>query len=225
MLRTVDLLQITKQRAPSILFRFINPTDPVSQIEWIKQNCVTGVFPKPARDKDGVVNADIQPDTIAVFAKFTNENGFFGLTSYLRYAEKQLAQSFGAVQKANNSIKNKYLFPWKRIDDSTVKAEEFTPNPFEFKLDQNKLLDLLTGHTLYNDSSIAIRELIQNAIDAVRLQDKIESRTRGFGRIDVTWNSKEFLLSIRDNGTGMTQEIIERHLLNVGSLSLPRCKV
>ena len=48
MLRTVDLLQITKQRAPSILFRFINPTDPVSQIEWIKQNCVTGVFPKPA---------------------------------------------------------------------------------------------------------------------------------------------------------------------------------
>ncbi len=36
MLRTVDLLQITHQRAPSVLFRLINPTDPVSQVEWIK---------------------------------------------------------------------------------------------------------------------------------------------------------------------------------------------
>jgi hypothetical protein len=34
LLRTVDLLQITRQRAPAVLYRVINPTDPVSQREW-----------------------------------------------------------------------------------------------------------------------------------------------------------------------------------------------
>ncbi len=42
-LRTVDLLQITRQRAPSVMFRMINPTDPISQIEWTKQNAVRGI--------------------------------------------------------------------------------------------------------------------------------------------------------------------------------------
>jgi hypothetical protein len=211
-LRTADLMQITRQRAPSVMFRMINPTDPISQAEWAKQNGVTGIFPKETLDKEGRVS---QPDTIAVYAKFDNENGFFGLTSYLAYAEKQLSYSYSCVQKANATISKKLEFPWRRIDDSNVEAVGFIPTPFEFQIDQTKILDLLTGHTLYNDSSVAIRELVQNAIDAVRLQHGGSSLRAG--RIDIGWDSATRTLIIRDNGTGMTQEIIERHLLNVGS--------
>ena len=200
------------------MFRMINPTDPISQIEWSKQNAVKGVFPKPAFDKSGIVNKDVQPDTVTVFAKFDNENGFFGLTSYLAYAAKQLAYSYSCVQNANLLTVNALEFPWRKIDDSEVKAVGFIPHPFEFQIDQTKILDLLTGHTLYNDSSVAIRELMQNAIDAVRLQSKIKNMDSSItGRVTVTWNSSDLTLTIRDNGTGMTQEIIERHLLNVGS--------
>jgi molecular chaperone HtpG len=109
-------------------------------------------------------------------------------------------------------------FPWSGVDDSQVEAVGFIPSPFEFQIDQTKILDLLTGHTLYNDSSVAIRELVQNSIDAVRLQcatKKLESSL--FGNISVKWKSSDLTLTIIDNGTGMTQEIIERHLLNVGS--------
>lgn len=40
LLRTADLLHITRDRAPSVTFRIINPTDPISQREWSKQNAV-----------------------------------------------------------------------------------------------------------------------------------------------------------------------------------------
>ncbi len=217
-LRTIDLLQITNQRAPSIMFRLINPTDPISQVEWIKQNKVTGVFVKELRDKDGHIAKDVQADTISIFAKYDNENGFFGLTSYLRYAEQQLIQSYNAIKKSFPGDDERYSFPWQKIDDQDVDAEGFDPRPYQFNIDQAKILDLLTGHTLYNESSIAIRELVQNSLDAVRLQcQKDQTDPVCEGRILVTWESVTQILTITDNGTGMTQETIEKHLLSVGS--------
>ena len=218
MIRTLDLLQITRQRAPSIMFRLINPTDPISQIEWIKQSCVTGVFVKDIKDSDGHVIADAQSDTVSVFAKYDNENGFFGLTSYLQYAQSQILASHAAIKKAHPGTNEKYQFPWKVIDDSDVEADGFDPRPYQFRLDQSKILDLLTGHTLYNDSSIAIRELVQNSLDAVRLVCQSSGKSsEKFGKVSISWDENSQILSILDNGTGMTQEVIEKHLLSVGS--------
>ncbi len=79
-------------------------------------------------------------------------------------------------------------------------------------------MDLLTGHTLYNDSSIVIRELVQNSIDAVRLQaliDQTDSTKEGF--VTINWDSQKAELRVEDNGTGMTQAIIDNHLLKVGA--------
>lgn len=155
---------------------------------------------------------------MSVFAKFDNENGFFGLTSYLKYAESQLIQSSHVIAKSNTKLENKYEFPWRKIDDSMVEAVGFIPTTFQFNIDQAKILDLLTGHTLYNDSSVAIRELVQNSIDAVRLQAFSEGKdSRESGKVHISWSSATSTLSITDNGTGMTQEIIEKHLLSVGS--------
>jgi molecular chaperone HtpG len=79
-------------------------------------------------------------------------------------------------------------------------------------------LDLLTGHTLYNDTDVIIRELAQNSLDAIRLQAEIEGVAEGsYGQITIAWDSSAQLLEITDNGTGMTQSVIESHLLKVGS--------
>ena len=111
----------------------------------------------------------MQSDTIEVHADFKLAEGFFGLTSYAGYAERELQQSFGLIEKWKKVTERKYSFPWRYIDDYHVKAEGFLPQQYEFELDQARILDLLTGHTLYNDSDVVIRELAQNAIDAVRL--------------------------------------------------------
>lgn len=217
-LRTVDLLQITSQRAPSVMMRLINPRDPISQIEWVKQNCVRGAFAVPVIGPDGSVQPEKQSDTIAIYAKFKNEDGYFGLTSYLKYAQTQLNATFNIVRNSNKSARVPLDFPWRAVDISNVEAEGFIPRQFEFNLDQRKILELLTGHTLYNDSAVAIRELVQNSLDAVRLyffEKGLNVRDRG--TVHMRWKPQDRVLEILDNGTGMTQDIIEAHLLKVGS--------
>lgn len=217
-LRTVDLLQITRRRAPSVLYSAINPTDPISQLEWQKQGAVRSVRPSPGKDREGRVSAEIVPDTIEVHARFEMSDGFFGLTSYLAYVRAELTACHEAIKKSEPLLTRPVSFPWKYVDDSGVEAEGFLTEAFGFELDQHKILDLLTGHTLYNDTNVVLRELTQNALDAVRLQASIEGGDpEVVGRIDIVWDSKSRTLEVMDNGTGMSQSIIENHLLKVGS--------
>jgi len=217
-LRTVDLLQITHNRAPSVLYQIINPSDPQSQIEWKKQNSVKTVRAKPARDRDGVVTADIPSNTIEVHANFKEPDGFFGLTRYLTYAGKELMATFTALSKSKKDRIEPYSFHWRYIDSNDIETEGFLQQSFEFELDQHKILDLLTGHTLYNNSTIVLRELTQNALDAVRLQADMDHKdSSDVGDVRIFWKSADRSLTVQDNGTGMSQDIIENHLLKVGS--------
>jgi molecular chaperone HtpG len=81
---------------------------------------------------------------------------------------------------------------------------------------------LLTGHTIYNNNLVVIRELVQNSLDAIRLQtymltDKGIADRSYKGEIQVLWDPNAKTLEVRDNGTGMSQSTIENHLLKVGS--------
>ena len=119
-------------------------------------------------------------------------------------------------QKSRTS--KKLSFPWRFIDDGHIKTEGFIPRKFGFELDQERILDLLTGHTLYNDSAVVLRELAQNSIDAVRLQAHEQQKdSHEVGKVDIRWNSKHFEMEVIDNGTGMSQDVVEKHLLKVGS--------
>jgi molecular chaperone HtpG len=220
LLRTTDLLHITRDRTPSVAFRMINPTDPLSQEEWAKQMAVKRVRSQLGRDREGNPDENAPRDTIEVHAYFTQENGFFGLTSYLLYAGEQIRKSYGWVQEANRLKAARHKFPWRFIDDRNIQTEGFLRETFEFAIDQPKILDLLTGHTLYNDTRIVLRELVQNSLDAIRLQNLIDRQTGSTaepGSVKIHWDSQQRTLSVEDNGTGMTQDIIEHHLLKIGA--------
>jgi len=220
LLRTADLLHITRDRTPSIAFRIINPTDPLSQKEWAKQMAVRRVRSQIGRDREGNPDEKADRDTIEVHAYFTQEDGFFGLTSYLSYAQDQIRKSYEWVKEANKRHGVCHVFPWRYINDNDIETEGFLPNRYEFTIDQAKILDLLTGHTLYNDTSVVLRELVQNAFDAIRIQqliDQYDGSAQTPGKVTIHWDNQERVLSVEDNGTGMTQEIIEQHLLRVGS--------
>lgn len=220
LLRTCDLLHITRDRTPSIAFRVINPTDPLSQNEWAKQMAVTSVRPQLGHNREGALDEDAPKDTIEVHAYFTKESGFFGLTSYLVYAQDQIRKSYEWAQASSRQLAAPHQFPWRYIDDSNIETQGFLRDTFEFTIDQARILDLLTGHTLYNDTRVVLRELAQNALDAIRLRRLVEQREDGPatpGRLQITWDEDQRVLSVLDNGTGMTQSIIERHLLKVGA--------
>jgi Molecular chaperone, HSP90 family len=217
-LRTADLLHITSDRTPTIEFNLISPSDPLSQEEWCKQKAVKSVRPeKIVVDNDNKKKKEI--DTIEVHAYFEKSEGFFALVSYLNYAQEQINKSYSLNSIAKLKHGSSYNFPWRRICDENIETVNFEKRQFAFSLDQNRILDLLVGHTLYNDSSVVLRELSQNSIDAVKLQKLIyEIEGKQFlPKVNISWNSDKKELSFIDNGTGMTLDVIENHLLKVGS--------
>lgn len=215
-LRSADLLHMRRDRTPSVLFRLINPNNPISQREWAKQNAIKKVAPQIGKNKEGIPDETAPKDTIEVHAHFDNEEGFFGLTSFLGYVQSELTKSVKWNTEARKLTGTKHRFIWKEIVDDAVETEGFLRKQFAFTLDKGKILDLLVGHTLYNDTSVVLRELIQNSVDAIRLQ-ALQKPGSPIGEIKVVWNSTDRTLSVTDNGTGMDQSVIEDHLLKVGS--------
>jgi len=216
-LRSADLLHITSDRTPSIAFRFINPQNPLSQREWAKQKAVRSVQPQLGTDEDGNLSETAERNTLAVFAVFDDADGFFGLMSYLRFAREQLQQSYEWARASQAQQAAVHEFPWRRVDDSQISTKGFLPKQLAFTLDQSRILELLTGHMLYNDSRVVARELLQNALDAVRLQTLIDKRPDEDGVVTVEWSDDTRELVVRDNGTGMTQTVIENNLLKAGA--------
>lgn len=214
LLRTVDLLHITQDRTPSVQFALTAPSDPKSIEEWHKQMPVVAVTAAPARDADGAVVPDATPDTIEVTGNFHDPLGFFALTEYLHYAGQQLRQSYSWAERTRTREALSFNFPWRKIDSSHVRALGFESRHFAFELDKPKILSLLTGHTIYSNPEVVVRELVQNSLDAVRLQTEESGAT---GSISLELDSSERTITIVDNGTGMTQQIIQDHFLNVGS--------
>ncbi len=220
-LRTVDLLHVTKDRTPSIMYKTIGLTDPKAVTEWDKQRDAFAVRHK-ARAFDP---ANPDSSVIAICADFTKEEPLFALQQYIAYANTQVSQSKRWADKSQQyPDAQSYSFPWREVRGD-VRIEGEKPQPLKFELDRGRLLNLLVGHTIYNDPTVAIRELLQNAIDAVRYQhylDAREARARGreeppIGRVTVRWDPDTRTLDVEDDGTGMDRDIIENHLMRVGA--------
>jgi hypothetical protein len=215
LLRSADLLHITKDRVPTTAALIINPRNPKSQMEWAKQSAVRTVRAKLVTAEDGT--SPRPADTIEVHATFKEAEGYFGLTSYLQYADEQISQTHGWAVETENRFGLGYQFPWRHIDTTNIEAKGFVAETFAFSIDQAKILDLLTGHTLYNDTRVVVRELVQNSLDAVRLVETIIDPASYSPQIEVTWNSGKRTLEVLDNGVGMTQRVIEDNFLRVGA--------
>ena len=82
----------------------------------------------------------------------------------------------------------------REIDETRITVIGFETKKLQFTIAQENILQLLVGHTLYNDSSVVVRELVQNAIDAVKLQKQYENKKGRIitqGKVQVDWNEEK----------------------------------
>jgi HSP90 family molecular chaperone len=87
--------------------------------------------------------------------------------------------------------------------------------PPSFTLDQEKILNLLTGDRFYSNPSAALREAVLNAIDAVHRRRKTSVDLSP--HIAVTFNRDELTVTVADNGIGMSQTDVSALFTKVGA--------
>ena len=87
--------------------------------------------------------------------------------------------------------------------------------PPEFSLEQEKVLNLLTGDRFYSNSSAALREAVLNAIDAVQRRKLL--RHAIVQQIEVCFDADNLTLTVSDNGVGMNKATVTELFVKVGA--------
>lgn len=217
LLRTADLLHVTSDRTPSAEFNIIDIQDPISKSEWNKQKAVRNIDVKKT-NSEGKTPSDFKPSEFEVQATFTDPDAYFAFDEYLTYADNEIRKCNRLCSEINRERNLHYDYPWKGISKERIETKGFETSKLSFQIDRDRILKLLMGHTLYNDSTVVIRELVQNGIDACRLFSYGTKEGSSYNPlVRVTWLPKEQNLIVQDNGTGMSKETIFDHLLMVGS--------
>lgn len=239
LLRLGDIMDFDASRTPSILFQHIgldrelgDRFEKISGEEWKKHLAITGVEWSPYRANLTYRAANCPHPAV--------EKSIREFVDMIRNEVSQASSELRGEDRFRLSLPDvKADVKPKRENGKPV----YTYHDWHFRLDQEEIIRLLMGESLYGDPGLCIREILQNALDAVELRDlRLQFRARDgkpaepvdgepaepghfiyLGKkealeVRLSWgedNGHQFI-RVEDNGTGMTAEIIERYFTQIG---------
>ena len=227
LLRVADYFQIDRQRAPAVLLQLRNPQSPVSVQEWKKHLAVQDIGPATdPRGKMVTVRADICLSLYLQLQQLLKD-----MQAEMDHSTAVLDEAYGTrndlgLDQLNLSIRRVY----SNMDSPAFRDNlPYVPERAGFCADPI-LLPLLVEPLYGKNPSVGVRELMQNAVDAVCELDAW-SKTHGVSlesldlpeqdgdvlidfieREDRTW-----FLRVRDRGIGMTSDTIKNYFLRAGA--------
>jgi hypothetical protein len=229
-LRVADVLEFDPERTPQVILAHRSP-GPESKVYWYKDHQISLLLEKgswliflTARTGDAWTHRAVQDTADAVDFEL---------------------ETCATIERKNGFLRGKrlegedyYRWPWPARLASMIEPlpDTFVPIDGTFRPNSERILALLAGTQLYHTPLAAVRELLQNAFDAVREQIALElvqdpnpldegvrearSRLHRIALSIQEYNG-ELWLSCSDTGVGMTRRVIERYLLVSGSQSRP----
>ncbi|WP_162261736.1 ATP-binding protein [Bosea sp. Root381] len=229
LLRIADYLQIQSERAPTARTKMATMRSPISAREWLVHQCV-----------EDISNVS-DPESVDIKAKPTDVEAYLRLQHWVTGLQQELDQTWAVLGEvfglqSHNKL-NKLGLRFRRVKsniDDTYDFEresDFVPQRINFTTSESELLKLLVGPLYSNDIMVGIREIVQNALDAVRELNLLVDA----GEIPaptMQWQTDydvkvEFLNSDEDNcvgkivisdrGVGMTLLTLRDYFLKAGA--------
>lgn len=228
LLRLADYFQIQASRAPTERTDVESFQSALSGAEWKLHQCVRDI-------------ANIQdPEAIEVHAEPEDVGTFLRLKGWLAGIQDELDTSWAVLGEVyglqvHNRL-NEFGVKIRRVKSNLDNMAEFSktvtyvPAKVTFDAASSDLLKLLVG-PLYDDNpGIGIRELIQNAVDAVReVEDFLAHRPELAGAERRTQEADVHVhfvcdadgtpieINVSDRGVGMTADIVRDYFLKAGA--------
>jgi hypothetical protein len=224
-LRVADVMEFAPERTPEVI---LNHRDivPSSRIYWYKDHAIAFSLTHEqvlfsARTPSAVIHK-----AVMMTAEWVDQE-----LSVCSTLEQEGAYRRGLVPE---EVRSHYRWSWpgKLVTDIREREGTFVFIDGAFRPDHKKVLALLSGTALYGDKLVAVRELLQNALDAVREQVAYErlsspdpkntelgQRLAEIHHVRLIYHREAdgYWLKCTDDGSGMTRYIIENNLLVSGS--------
>lgn len=226
LLRTSDYLQIQADRAPLPRTFAVSMRSPISRREWKVHQCVKGL-----RKTD-------DPETITIDAMPKDVESFARLRWWLDDVQRELDNTWATLGEVfglqHHTRLNQFGLKIRRIKSNIDDVEKlrrkvnFLPETIKIRTSNEELLKGLVG-PLYGDyPGAGLRELVQNATDAVLELDELKGRSSieydywpldADIQLEAVRNDRgEFSkVILTDRGVGMTVDTIKNYFLNVGA--------
>lgn len=217
LLRLADILDFDTSRAPDALYEYSEMTGQrsssglFSKEEWDKHMSSHGFDFKSVKNR-------AYPYPLEYNAVCRDMQVEQKVNGYLNWVDQELEDCRRELRRFNGKWQD-FILPDKI--KRGIKAAGYVSGQYRLTLDQDQVLTLFTGENLYDDPAVFVRELIQNAIDAVRTRKQTDWNLPADwqGQINITsWRDEEgrHWFRIEDNGIGMTESIIRNYFLKIG---------
>ena len=219
LLRLADIIDFDPKRTPAVLFSHLVVKNPVSLIEWQKHQSINAWT---ISSKKLVFSAQCEHPAIeAAIMAFCNQ-----IDDELRNGTVILSNLVDEGMDIDVSTYKISLPPQVDRRKICAKKDIFSGKPLyryhdtKFSLNKKQIIDLLMGTKLYGKPEVALRELLQNSIDACLLRQKL-SESWGIEytpKILVSLHTQNDVdyLQVKDNGVGMNQHIVDNYYTNIG---------
>lgn len=214
LLRLGDILDFDITRAPDSIYHYINFEDldgdeyEESHLEWDKH-----------RASHGFTFLSDKHHTLLYRAECTRIQIEQAIMTYLDWVDNELLNC-GEMIRYMDSRWRSLLLPSKIVRQITAKG--YLSGEYKITLAKEQILKLLVGQDMYEDPLVFVRELLQNAIDAVRSRKQLDTNIPRNWKPQInvkTWQDSEgfYWFRIEDNGIGMTELMIREFFLKVGN--------
>ena len=155
-LRLADILDFDRERTPDSLYRKIDFRSQASLAEWSKHRSVDGWVIEPTRIQF-TMNCE-HPE----YQRAANQ--------FMDWIDKELSDAQSIIRTFPTNVHHYTLDLPLAVDRSRInpKDEAYIYHDLEFSLSRDEVVKLLMADRLYMGPWLCIRELLQNALDALR---------------------------------------------------------
>ncbi len=222
LLRVADYVQLEHERAPRVLLKLKQPLSPISIEEWHKHAAVANISWDHRDPKAIYLNVSPRHSLRVHLAL---QNLFAGLVAELDTTNAVLSELYGRGELMPLAL-TKHRIATNLTAPSLTRELPYVPRRARLKSGTD-LFRLLVGNVYGKRPDVAGRELIQNAVDAVRelRRDAIstgleDDLTAEDGQIKVALRqltSTSYVLVVSDRGIGMTPDTVIDYFLTAGA--------
>lgn len=234
LLRLGDLLDMTVDRACPLLLSAAEPLPPDSFSHWEQYKAIT--------------QRATSPTEIKVIADCQTQEVHRTLQDWCQWIVDEINHAKLVVPKFQRH--SEWQIPEATIeaDAPTIKIRpaagaNYVPSKWTLQFDQQAIFERLS-ESIYSDPLVFVRELIQNALDALRCRmyadlanegkplpdypTRAEESFRNRYKVNLSISNREIknpmsgemetkqILVIEDNGLGMDTDVIKKYFLQVG---------
>lgn len=215
LLRTADALHMDAKRAPRFLMQIAPPSNEVSKVHWAFQAKLHTIKANADRQEICITGSPFSQDEQAAWWQAYDT---------ARMADKELNAAFYLLRDHDRPSLAVREVAGIRSPDAFavhVPTNGWVPVDTEVRISQvHQLVENFGGAKLYGDKpELAVRELLQNALDAVHACRKLGGLGELEGEIEVALEPAGDgyqWLHVTDTGIGMSRYVLTHVLLDFG---------